>query len=99
MLGCLPSITETPIVPPVVGVIVIGEYSRVPVLSPTGKVKGPAPLKTFCSSLPPVAITILVADGVPPIVDVADRDKLLPLRFKFPEVKVNMPSTVVDAIS
>jgi hypothetical protein len=95
----LPSITETPIVPPVVGVIVIGEYSRVPVLSPTGKVKGTAPLKTFCTSLPPVAITILDEEGVPPIELIADKVKSNPFRFKFPEFKVNTPSTVVDAIN
>ena len=97
LLGCFASTTETPIVPPVVGVIVIGEYSRVPVLSPTGKVKGTAPLKIFCISLPAVAMIILVLEKAPVIVAEAPRVKVLAaIKLKFPVFNASEPLTVIS---
>ena len=65
-------------------------------MSPIGKVNGTAPLKTFCTSLPAVAIIILVAEKAPVIEADAPSVRLLAeIKLKFPPFKASTPFTVI----
>ena len=93
MLGCTASVTFTPRVPSTEFAeksMVYGLYSVVPVSSPIGKVKEAVlPVANVFLKYPvPVVATIFVADGVPVILPVSPKVKLLFPNRKTPEVKV-----------
>ena len=75
----------------------MGEYSNPPVLSPMGNKKDPLAVNVFLTSLPPVAIIILEADGPTTEITAAGPSvRLFAPRSKFPVVNVSVPLTVTD---
>ena len=103
ILGCSASVKETlaaaELKVPDVKFRVIGEYSAVTMLSPTGNVKDPVPENNLISLPELVATIIFVSDGVPDIVAVWPRVRLLEPSVKIPSVSVKVPVTVMSLSS
>lgn len=75
---------------------VIGEYSAVPVTSPTGKTYDPFVVKVLRNSPAPSATIILLAPNPVPATAEEPKVRLFEPRVKRPLVNVNIPFTDCD---